>query len=122
MVDATERELDQAGAGSPAVVIADAGYWHKRQMENVIGRGIQVLIPPVRKGLARQRAGVGCAGRSVVAQPAVLELVEQRLGRRSEPTRVDRGLRVDGGRQLRRAVVCVDDSFDVPAELEPKPE
>ena len=46
MVDATERELARAGAGSPGVVVADAGYWHKRQMENVVGRGIQVLIPP----------------------------------------------------------------------------
>jgi transposase len=46
MVDATERELGWAGAGSPGVVIADAGYWHKRQMENVVCRGIQVLIPP----------------------------------------------------------------------------
>jgi transposase len=46
MVDATERELAAAGAESPEVVIADAGYWHKRQMENVVGRGIQVLIPP----------------------------------------------------------------------------
>jgi Transposase DDE domain len=46
MVDATARELARAGAESPAVVIADAGYWHKRQMENVVCRGIQVLIPP----------------------------------------------------------------------------
>jgi transposase len=46
VVDATERELERAGAESPGVVIADAGYWHKRQMENIVGRGIQVLIPP----------------------------------------------------------------------------
>jgi transposase len=46
MVDATERELAAVGAESPGVVIADAGYWHKRQMENVVCRGIQVLIPP----------------------------------------------------------------------------
>jgi transposase len=46
IVDATERELAAVGTESPEVVIADAGYWHKRQMENVVGRGIQVLIPP----------------------------------------------------------------------------
>jgi hypothetical protein len=46
MVDATERELERAGAESPKVVIADADYWHKRQMESVVCRGIQVLIPP----------------------------------------------------------------------------
>jgi transposase len=46
MVEATERELERAGAESPGVVIADAGYWHKRQMEDIVCRGIQVLIPP----------------------------------------------------------------------------
>jgi len=27
-------------------VVADAGYWHQRQMESVINKGIQVLIAP----------------------------------------------------------------------------
>jgi transposase len=60
MVDAAQRELAAAGAESPGVVIADAGYWHKRQMENVVGRGIQVLIPP-DSGL-RQSARPGWDG------------------------------------------------------------
>jgi hypothetical protein len=46
IVAATERELDAVGAAQPETVLADAGYWHKRQMENVVARGIQVLIPP----------------------------------------------------------------------------
>ena len=46
MIDATERDLGAARAGAPGVVVADAGYWHKRQMEAVVSRGIQVLIPP----------------------------------------------------------------------------
>ena len=46
MVDATQRELAKVNAKSPEVVVADAGYWHKRQMENVVCAGIQVLIPP----------------------------------------------------------------------------
>jgi transposase len=54
MVDATIRELERAGVGeSPETVVADPGYWHKQQMENLVGRGIAVLIPPdsgVRKG------------------------------------------------------------------------
>ena len=33
-------------ADTPGVLLADAGYWHQRQMENIIDRGIQVLIPP----------------------------------------------------------------------------
>jgi hypothetical protein len=47
MVSAAERELAGAGvAEAPAVVVADAGYWHHDQMDQVAGRGIQVLIPP----------------------------------------------------------------------------
>jgi hypothetical protein len=53
MVKATERELNKLGASSPQVVLADAGYWHKRQMESIVSRGTQVLVPPdsgLRKG------------------------------------------------------------------------
>jgi hypothetical protein len=47
MVTAAQSELEAAGiTDTPAVVVADAGYWHQVQMENVINRGIQVLIPP----------------------------------------------------------------------------
>jgi transposase len=47
MVDATQRELRAIGIDhTPEVVLADAGYWHQDQMENIINRGIQVLIPP----------------------------------------------------------------------------
>jgi hypothetical protein len=28
------------------VVVADAGYWHQAHTENVVNRGIPVLIPP----------------------------------------------------------------------------
>jgi transposase len=47
MVSSAQAEL--AGAGvteSPEVVLADAGYWHQQQMEAIIDRGMQVLIPP----------------------------------------------------------------------------
>ncbi len=47
MVDATERELANAGLDAvPEVVLADAGYWHHVQMDALAGRGMQVLIPP----------------------------------------------------------------------------
>jgi transposase len=47
MVTAALRELEAAGiAETPDLVLADAGYWHQRQMENVINQGMQVLIPP----------------------------------------------------------------------------
>jgi transposase len=54
MVEATIEELKRSGAReSPQVVVADPGYWHQQQMERVINRGIQVVIPPdpgLRKG------------------------------------------------------------------------
>ncbi len=47
MVAATTRELVNIGIdASPEVVLADAGYWHQVQMEAIVNRGIEVLIPP----------------------------------------------------------------------------
>jgi hypothetical protein len=47
MVDAAQRELAAIGVDQvPEVLLADAGYWHQDQMETIVDRGIQVLIPP----------------------------------------------------------------------------
>jgi transposase len=47
MLDAAQYELAAAGVEeTPAVLLADAGYWHSEQMANVVDRGIVVLIPP----------------------------------------------------------------------------
>ena len=47
MVNAVQHELQAAGIGErPGTVVADPGYWHKLQMEEVVSRGMQVLIPP----------------------------------------------------------------------------
>jgi transposase len=46
MVRAAQRELGGVGAGDPGVVLADAGYWHQRQIETVASDGIQVLVSP----------------------------------------------------------------------------
>jgi transposase len=47
MVTAAEHELQAAGVTeAPELVVADPGYWHQVQMENVVARGIQVIIPP----------------------------------------------------------------------------
>ncbi len=47
MVCAAQSELERVGVSdTPQVVVADAGYWHQAQMENVVSRGTQVLIPP----------------------------------------------------------------------------
>src|SRR2546421_8276213 len=46
-VHAALRELEDAGVTQqPETVLADAGYWHTKQMENIVSDGIQVLVPP----------------------------------------------------------------------------
>jgi hypothetical protein len=46
-VRAALRELEGAGMTQrPETVLADAGYWHTRQMENIVSEGIRVLVPP----------------------------------------------------------------------------
>ncbi|MEA2128822.1 MAG: hypothetical protein QOJ85_1713, partial [Solirubrobacteraceae bacterium] len=47
VLDAAEVELAKAGVtDTPEVVLADAGYWHHDQMDEVVSRGTTVLIPP----------------------------------------------------------------------------
>jgi hypothetical protein len=47
MLDAAQQELQAAGVDeTPRVLLADAGYWHGEQMERIVDRGVQVLIPP----------------------------------------------------------------------------
>jgi transposase len=46
-VRAALRELEHAGVSQrPETILADAGYWHTRQIENIVSDGIQVLVPP----------------------------------------------------------------------------
>jgi transposase len=47
MLAAARRELTAAGISrSLDVVVADSGYWHLEQMNEITGDGIPVLIPP----------------------------------------------------------------------------
>jgi hypothetical protein len=73
MVRATQRELRAIELDDPDVVLADAGYWHQRQIEAVVSDGMQVLVPPdagLRKG-ARPgwTGGLYAFMRRVVATP-----------------------------------------------------
>jgi hypothetical protein len=46
-VDATKKELEAiAVTETPGVAVADTGYWHEDQIDNVVSNGTQVLIPP----------------------------------------------------------------------------
>jgi transposase len=56
--EAALRHLERAGiCERPGTVVADAGYWHKRQMENIVTGGTQVLIPPDSDLKETPRAG-----------------------------------------------------------------
>jgi hypothetical protein len=47
MINAARRELQAAGISEePQVALADAGYWHQEQMEQVVSDGIVVLVRP----------------------------------------------------------------------------
>jgi len=47
MIIATQRELHAAGITDPLeVVVADSGYWHQAQMDELALNNITVLIPP----------------------------------------------------------------------------
>ena len=47
MLDTTLRHLERHGVTErPAVLLADAGYWHNAQMQAIEDRGIEVLAPP----------------------------------------------------------------------------
>jgi hypothetical protein len=47
VMDAALRELEAVGVtDTPGVLVADTGYWHQVQMEQIVEHGTQVLIPP----------------------------------------------------------------------------
>jgi Transposase DDE domain len=57
MFQAAMCELAEQGViDTPEVVLADAGYWHHPQMQQIAEQGIEVLVPPdgnLREGKRR---------------------------------------------------------------------
>jgi len=85
MLTAARRELANAGATKrPNVVVADAGYWHLEQMNQITGDGIPVLIPPDSSRRANKPKRPGWDGgaydfmRSVLSTERGSELYRQR--------------------------------------------
>jgi hypothetical protein len=82
MVRAAQRELRGVELGDPEVVLADAGYWHQRQIETVVRDGIRVLVSP--DSSLRRGARPGWSGglydvmRRVLATPDGRALYRQR--------------------------------------------
>ncbi len=81
MVRAAQRELRGVEVTDPGVVLADAGYWHQRQIERVVS-DIQVLVSP--DSSLRRGARPGWTGglydfmRRVLATPDGRALYRQR--------------------------------------------
>ena len=106
MIDTAARELAAAGiTESPAVVLADAGYWHGEQIDRLMGRGVQVLIPPdadKRRGTRPGWDGGRYAFmRNVLDTPAAGELYRQRQ-QMIEPVFADTKFNRRADRFLRR--------------------
>jgi Transposase DDE domain len=60
-VSAAVRELENAGIDQrPRTVLADAGYWHRKQIEHLMADGFQVLVPP--DSMVREDARPGREG------------------------------------------------------------
>jgi transposase len=58
MMSAARQELTSAGVtAQPEVVVADAGYWHFQQIDQLAADGITVLIPPDAKKRKGARPG-----------------------------------------------------------------
>jgi hypothetical protein len=58
MLDTTLAQLARHGVGEqPLAVVADAGYWHNRQIQAISDSGIEVLIPPDGNMREGQRPG-----------------------------------------------------------------
>jgi hypothetical protein len=58
MLGAAQRELERAGVTERiGAVVADAGYWHFQQMDELAAQGISVLIPPDSKKRKTTRPG-----------------------------------------------------------------
>ena len=57
MFQAAMRELEEQGVSErPGIVLADAGYWHRPQMQAIAETGVEVLVPPdgnMREGKRR---------------------------------------------------------------------
>jgi transposase len=83
MVQATLRELEAAGAQAPDTVLADAGYWRKRDIEQLTDAGYTVLVPPDAhtrtEPLPGKRGGLYQRMRDRLASPDGAALYRRRM-------------------------------------------
>jgi transposase len=90
VLDAALRDLDLAGIHQrPQTVLADTGYWHSEQTDEIVAAGTQVLIPPQSRTRETIRPGWDTGRyafmRAVLDSPAGSALYHQRA-QSIEPT------------------------------------
>jgi transposase len=83
MLQAARRELDAAGADAPATVLADAGYWRNRDIQQLTSHGLTVLVPPDAhtrtQPLPAKRGGLYERMRDRLATPDAAALYRRRM-------------------------------------------
>jgi transposase len=83
MIAATERELEALGiTDKPGIALADAGYWHQAQMQNIAARGIEVLVPPDASKRTDTRPGWNAGMYAFMRRVLASELARQLYRRR----------------------------------------
>jgi hypothetical protein len=117
MVEATELQLDTIGVKErPQVILADAGYWHQDQMDAIVSRGMQILIPldaQKRKGARAGWTGGGYAWmRTVLANQSGRGLYRLRPGM-IEPVFADEKHNRRIGRFQRRGRAAVQSEWQL---------
>lgn len=83
MIQAAQRALTAAGADTPDTVLADAGYWRTRDIEQLTDQGLTVLVPPDahsrREPLPGKRGGLYQRMRDRLAAPDAAALYRRRM-------------------------------------------
>jgi transposase len=83
MVQAARRELEAVGAHAPDTVLADAGYWRNRDIQQLADEGLTVLVPPDAhtrsEPLAGKRGGLYQRMRDRLATPDAAALYRRRM-------------------------------------------
>jgi aldo/keto reductase family protein/DDE family transposase len=90
VLDAALHDLRRASVDQrPQMVLADAGYWHSEQTDQIVAGGTQVLIPPRSRTRETMRPGWDTGRyafmRAVLDSPAGSKLYHRR-GQSIEPT------------------------------------
>ncbi len=111
MIAKARAELDAVGiADQPGLVLADAGYWHGEQIDEFMGQGVQLLVPPDadrRRGTRPGWNGGRCAFTRRTLQTETGSALYSRRQHMLEPVFADTRFNRRADRFLRRGRAAV---------------